>query len=61
MSGPVFNAINNPPFSYKQQQNGQVFYIYPSPRQQFIAEGLIMGATNILLFNIYLIFPLLPQ
>lgn len=51
MSGPVFNAINKPPFSYRHPQNGQVFYIYPSARQQFVAEGLIMGAICMLYFE----------
>jgi len=44
MSGPVFNAINKPPFSYRHPYSGQTFFVYPNPRQQFVGEGLMMGA-----------------
>jgi len=43
MAGVVFNAIHAPPWYYKHPQNGQTYYIYPSARQQFVAEGLIMA------------------
>jgi len=44
MAGVVFNAIHNPPWNYVHPQNKQVMYIYPSARQQFVAEGLILAA-----------------
>jgi len=43
MAGTVFNSINKPPFSYTHPSNGQLYLIYPSQRQQFVAEGLIMA------------------
>lgn len=44
MSGGVYNSIHNPGWYYKAP-NGAVTLIYPSPRQQFIVEGLLMSAT----------------
>lgn len=44
MSGGVYNSIHNPGWYYKAP-NGAITFIYPSPRQQFIAEGLLMSAT----------------
>jgi len=44
MSGGIYNSIHNPGWYYKAP-NGAITLIYPSPRQQFIAEGLLMSAT----------------
>jgi len=43
MSGVVYNSIHKPPFFYKNPQNGQIHFIYPSSRSQFVAEGLLMS------------------
>jgi len=44
MAGVVFNAIHpEVGFSYKHPQSGQTYYIYPSARTQFVAEGYIMA------------------
>jgi len=44
MAGTVYNSINNPPPYYKHPHTGQLFLIYPSSRQQFVYEGLLMSA-----------------
>jgi len=44
MAGVVFNSIHNPPWYYVHPQTKQTMYIYPSARQQFVAEGLIMAS-----------------
>jgi len=44
MSGGVYNSIHHPGWYYKAP-NGAITLIYPSPRQQFIVEGLLMSAT----------------
>jgi len=43
MAGVIFNAIHNPPWSYIEPQSKQTMYFYPSARQQFVAEGIIMA------------------
>jgi len=43
MAGTVFNAIHRPPLSYKNPQTGDQHFIYPSARQQFVFEGMIMA------------------
>lgn len=43
MVGFVFNAINNPPWNYRNPQTGQMMYIYPSSRHQFGQEGYLMA------------------
>jgi len=45
MAGVVFNMIHSPMFSYRNPQNGQFHYIYPSARHQFVLEGLIMAVV----------------
>jgi len=45
-AGVVYNSIHRPPFSYRHPQSGQQVYIYPSARQQFVAEGLIMAVLQ---------------
>ncbi len=51
MAGVVYNRIRNPPFA--DVQNGKVSYISPSPRTQFVAEGVIiaivLGGAGVLL------------
>jgi len=43
MAGTVFNSINGPPPYYKHPQTGQLYLIYPSSRQQFVYEGLMLA------------------
>jgi len=42
MAGVVYNRIRNPPFM-DVQQNGHVQLISPSPRTQYVAEGIIIA------------------
>jgi len=53
MAGTVFNSINKPPYSYTHPQNGQQYFIYPSARQQFVAEGLIMAVLLTLCASLF--------
>lgn len=43
MAGTVYNSIHAPPFAYRHPQSKQLYLIYPSARQQFVGEGLIMA------------------
>jgi hypothetical protein len=42
MAGVVYNRIRNPPFM-DIQQNGRAQLISPSPRTQYVAEGIIIA------------------
>jgi len=44
MAGVVYNRIRNPPFM-DVQQNGHVQLIAPSPRTQYVAEGIIIAVV----------------
>lgn len=49
MAGTVFNAIHKPANMWRHPQTGQAMLIYPSPRMQFVYEGLLMAVLSILL------------
>jgi len=53
MSGAVFNAIHMPPWSHVDPRTKHITYIYPSARQQFVSEGLILA---VLLSGLGLLF-----
>jgi len=59
MAGIVYDLIHTPPFYYNHPQTKQAMFIYPSARQQFIAEGLIMAvlltATGLVVIGIALV------
>lgn len=44
MAGVVYNRIRNPPFM-DVQQNGKIQLIAPSPRSQYVAEGMIISVV----------------
>jgi len=43
MAGVVYNRIRNPPFM--DMQNGRAVWISPSPRTQYVAEGILVAVV----------------
>jgi oligosaccharyltransferase complex subunit gamma len=43
MAGTVFNSIHRPPLFYRHPQTKQALLVYPSSRQQFVLEGIIVS------------------
>lgn len=42
----VYCIIRDPPF-YQTERDGKIKYFHPGGRQQFVAEGLIVGAYDV--------------
>jgi len=47
VSGIIFDVIRSPQLYYMNPNTGQINFFYWGPGQQFVAEGLIIGALNI--------------
>lgn len=46
VSGMVYCIIREPP-PYSMERNGKIKYFHPAGRQQFVFEGLIIGAYDV--------------